>query len=222
MRRFLTIALAMLATGCASRLSGSTDEALVRDLVTIREFDGRAGFGVQGGMRGYGWEAKDELVARGPGSVAALTAALRDPSLDADQRSLVRLALSEMGPRAAPAVPVLLDELARADARTAADICRDLGAIGDGAAEAVPVLLGVLRERGDEVARPSATVGGANVAELRLRTPVALELAGIGPRADAALPVLAVGAAQSDDAGYRRACRTAIRAIVGPEPAAAR
>jgi hypothetical protein len=220
--RFLTIVVATLAAGCASRLSGSTDDALVRDFVTIREFDGHAGFGTQGGMRSYGWEAKDELVARGPASVAALTAALRDLSLDAEQRSLVRLALSEMGPRAAPAVPALLDELARADARTAADICRDLGGIGAGAVEAVPALLQVLRERGDEVARPSVSAGGSNVTELRLRTSVALALGGIGPRADAALLVLADGAAQSVDAEYGRACRTAIRAILGPEPTVAR
>lgn len=159
MLRPLTIAVAILATSCASRLSDETNEALVRDLVTIRDFDGHAGFGTPEGMKSYGWEAKDELVERSPTTIPALVAALHDPTLDATQKSLVRLALREMGPRAAPAVPALLEELPRADPRTAVGICMDLNGIGWGAAAAVPDLIRLLRERGHEVVGPAVVAG---------------------------------------------------------------
>lgn len=218
MRRRLAIAVAILATGCASQLSGETNEALVRDLVTIRDFDGHAGFGTRDGMKSYGWEAKDELVERGARTIPALVAALHDPTLDAIQKSLVRLALREMGPRAEPAVPALLEELPQADPRTAVGICMDLGAIGWGASAAVPDLVRLLRERGDEVVGPAVVAGDFVAPESHLRTFVAATLGAIGPRAEAALPVLSEGASQTADAAYRRACRGAMRRILGPEP----
>lgn len=218
MNRFAPILVAFVATACASRLSSRSNEVLVQDLVTIREFDGRAGFGTSEGMRSCGWEAKDVLVDRGADAIPALVATLRDPALDATQRSLVRLTLREMGPRAAPAVAALIEELPRADPREAAGICMDLSGIGPGAVAAVPALLGLLRQRGDEVVGPAVAVGDFVASESRLRTFVAATLGAIGPGAEAALPALADGAAQTTDANYRRACRTALRRILGPEP----
>lgn len=218
MKRFAPILVAFVATACASRLSSRSNEVLVQDLVTIREFDGRAGFGTSEGMRSYGWEAKNVLVERGADAIPALLATLRDPALDATQRSLVRLTLREMGPRAAPAVAALTEELPRADPREAAGICMDLSGIGPSAVAAVPALLGLLRQRGDEVVGPAVAVGDFVASESRLRTFVAATLGAIGPGAEAALPALADGAAQTTDANYRRACRTALRRILGPEP----
>jgi hypothetical protein len=217
--RFVAATIVVLVSaGCASRLSAQSDDALIRDLVTIRDFDGHAGFGTPEGMKSYGWEAKDALVERGPLAIPTLVAALRDPNLDATQKSLVRLTLREMGPRAAPAVPALVEDLARADARTAVGICMDLNAIGPGAGAAVPDLLRLLRERGDEVVGPAVAVGDFVAPESHLRAFVAATLGAIGPRAEAALPALAEGASQTNDVNYRRACRTSMRRILGPEP----
>jgi hypothetical protein len=157
------------------------------------------------------------LVARGPDAVPALVDALRDPALDATQKSIVRDTLGDMGADARTAVPALVEGLSGADARTAAAICMKLGRIGLAAGPAVPDLLRLLRERGDDVVTPTRSSGDFVVPEMRLRTMIAATLAAIGPPAEAALPVLAEGALQTGDAEYRRACRRALRNVLGPE-----
>lgn len=208
----------LISGACASPLARETDESLIREMVTIREWDGHTGFGTPEGLRSYGWGAKDLLVERGPRAVPALVDALRDPELDATQRSLVRLALREMGPRAAPAVPTLVEDLSHADAREAVRILMDLNGIGAGADSAVPELLRLLQERGDEVVGAAVVVGDHVVPESHLRTFVAATLGAIGPRAEAALATLAESASQTSDPRYRQAARTAMRRILGPEP----
>src|SRR5687767_4675070 len=141
MRCLPTAALiAVAAGGCASRLSGASNEELVRDLVEIRPFDGHTGFSAPDGPKSYGWEAKEVLVERAPASVPSLAAALRDPALDVTQRRIVRGTIGEIGLHAGKAVPALVQELDTADGRTAADICLTLRRIGPAATPAVPRL----------------------------------------------------------------------------------
>ena len=64
MRLALLAALVPLLAGCASRLADSSNEELVRDMVTIRAFDGHTGFGTPEGPLSYGWEAKQVLIER--------------------------------------------------------------------------------------------------------------------------------------------------------------
>lgn len=218
MKPALTMGVMILTAGCASALSRETNEALVRDLVTIRPFDGVTGFASPDGPRSYGWEAKQVLVERGGGAVPALVAALRDAALDATQKSIVRDALGDMGANARTAVPALVEGLAGSDSRTATGICMKLARIGPASGAAVPDLLRVLHERGDEVVTPTRSFGDIVVPETRLRTMIAATLGAIGPPAEAALPALADGASQTADAVHRRACRTAIRRILGSEP----
>ncbi len=218
----LAVVLACALSGCASRFAGDSEHALISDLVTIREWDGHTGFNTPEGRRSYGWEAEDVLVARGPQSVPALADALRDPSLNARQRSLLRRTLGEIGPEASLAVPAMVEGLRAADPGTAVAICRELARIGPGAGAAVPELQRVLRERGKEITSPTMTFGDVVMPEARLRMRIAHTLGAIGPPAESALPSLTRGALQTQDLEYRRACRTAMRRILGPEPGACR
>jgi HEAT repeat protein len=215
--RLPALCLLVLA-GCASRLSRESDDALVRELVTIREFDGHTGFGTPEGPKSFGWEAKEVLVERGSRPVPVLVAALRDPALDATQKGIVRQALGDIGPRAAAAVPSLVEDLPALPPIQVALRCNVLSRIGTGAGEAVPALIRLIRERGHEVVTAGIVHGDFVHPPNRIRVTAAYCLGAIGPRADAALPLLADGAAQVDDVEYRRACRGAIRRILGPEP----
>jgi hypothetical protein len=215
MRSPVLALLALLASGCASRLADAPNDALVGDLVKIRPFDGHTGFGTPEGPRSYGWEAKEILVERGHVGVPALASALADPKLDATQRRIVRLTIGDIGGLAWSAVPALVAELSTADAQNAANICAVLARIGPSAAPAVPDLLRLLRSRGDEVCSRGATVGDLVVPPAKLRGTIAYTLGRIGPHADAALPALAEGASQTADPEFRRACRQAMRTILG-------
>lgn len=155
---------------------------------------------------------------RGPEAVPVLVSALRDPALDATQKEIVRSTLGYMGADARAAVPALVEGFANSDTRTTARICMTLGQIGPAADAAIPELMRLLRERRDEVVTPTMSFRSVVAPETRLRTMVAATLGSIGPPAEPALPTLAEGALQTSDAGYRRACRRAMRRILGPEP----
>jgi hypothetical protein len=218
MRLAIVCVLVPLLAGCASRLAGASNEELVRDLVEIRPWDGHTGFGTPEGPKSYGWEAKEILVERKAAAVPALVAALKDPSLDDLQKSLVRGAVADLGLYGRDAVPALVEELKTSDTRKAWQVCFAMNRIGPAAQAAVPDLVALLEERGDEVVTPGFTVGDIVVAPNRLRTIVAYTLGSIRGHAEPALPVLAKGALQTEDVEYRRACRQAMRDILGPAP----
>ncbi len=215
MRVLILMLGALVVAGCASASrSGKSEEALVAELVTIREFDGHTGFGTSEGRKSYGWQAERELVDRGQCSVPALLAALKDPNLDRTQKWIVRHAIEKLGQDARLAVPVLVSELDGADPKTAARILRVLSHIGRPAASSVPDLLRLHAERGNEVVTPTIAVADVVMPESHLRDNVVMTLASIGYGADAALPVLAEGAVQTDDVVYRTICRNAMRRIL--------
>jgi hypothetical protein len=102
----------------------------------------------------------DELHALGPGSVAALARALRDP--DPEMRRDVAVALDVVGggwwhfpdggPKLdlRPALPALLAALQDSDSGVRAWVAQDIGDIGSGAATAVPRLRGMLHSSDPE------------------------------------------------------------------------
>lgn len=112
-----------------------------------------------------------------PSDVPGLTAALSDA--DPVVRGLAALALSRLGPSAAPALPALTAALKDADANVRMEAAVALGALGPGAASAVPALVAALRALGQplEVVRESATALGSIGAAASSALPALKEIA---------------------------------------------
>ncbi len=113
-------------------------------------------------------------------AVIPLAEALKDA--DSSVRSAAADALAEFGPDAAAAVPELLATLKRAEpSEVQASVIQALGKIGPAASEAVRPLATMLADRLDDPADIQGFDGQL----------LALALRGIGPKADAAVVVLA-------------------------------